>query len=111
MSPSWKISFIGQVDWYFQIMVCARDTCGMATPAPMKPAPARKLRRVGLRVRLSLVLTDALPPQDEVVLARCSRTARMRSGRIRPQISHTRVLDQVGSLGTHSPVAPILAFA
>src|SRR6266508_3977739 len=37
------MSLVGQVDWYFQVTVCARDTCGMATAAP-----AGNLRRVAV---------------------------------------------------------------
>src|SRR5262249_53332239 len=41
------MSLVGQVDWYFQVTVCARETCGMATAAaPVMAAPARNLRRV-----------------------------------------------------------------
>jgi hypothetical protein len=27
------MSLVGQVDWYLNVAVCARDTCGMATVA------------------------------------------------------------------------------
>src|SRR5437667_5458671 len=57
------MSLVGQVDWYFQVTVCARETCGMATAAaPVKAAPARNLRRVaGLDLRdCSVVMGIAL---------------------------------------------------
>src|SRR5262245_21822915 len=41
------MSLVGQVEWYFQVTVCARETCGMATAAaPVMAAPATNLRRV-----------------------------------------------------------------
>src|SRR5262245_47956099 len=35
------MSLVGQVDWYFQVTVCARETCGIATVA-VAAAPAAK---------------------------------------------------------------------
>src|SRR5438105_8357892 len=41
------MSLVGQVDWYFQVTVCARETCGMAiAAAPVAPAVRTNLRRV-----------------------------------------------------------------
>ena len=37
---SWKMSLVGQVDWNFQVTVWARETCGIATVAPL---PGRRL--------------------------------------------------------------------
>ncbi len=57
------MSLVGQVDWNFQVTVCARDTCGIATAAaPVSAAPARNLRReVDLDVRdASVVMGIAL---------------------------------------------------
>src|SRR6266540_3277508 len=40
------MSLLGQVDWYFQVIVCAHETCGMASvAAPVAPAASRNLRR------------------------------------------------------------------
>src|SRR5215203_963638 len=40
------MSLVGHVDWYFQVIVCARETCGMAiVAAPAVPAASRNLRR------------------------------------------------------------------
>jgi hypothetical protein len=37
---------VGQVDWYFQVMVWARETCGIAmVAAPVAPAASKNLRR------------------------------------------------------------------
>src|SRR5262245_3089739 len=69
---SWKMSLVGQVDWYFQVTVCARDTCGIATAAaPVGAAPARNLRRVAdLDVRdCSLAMGIALLRLPRVFLA------------------------------------------
>src|SRR5439155_24062616 len=40
------MSLVGQVDWYFQVIVCARDTCGMAiVAAPVAAVASKNLRR------------------------------------------------------------------
>src|SRR5262245_2402898 len=55
------MSLVGQVDWYFQVTVWARETCGMATAAaPVAPAARMNLRRdVVLDVRDLSMLIDA----------------------------------------------------
>ena len=60
------MSLVGQVDWYFQVMVCARETCGIATAAaPVAPAVSMNLRRVVDLdvVALSVDMRYALPGQ------------------------------------------------
>src|SRR5215211_7654933 len=61
------MSLVGQVDWYFQVTVCACDTCGIAiVAAPVAPAASRNLRRVGL---VFDVMTFALPLDEAALLA------------------------------------------
>jgi hypothetical protein len=56
------VALVGQVDWNFQVTVCARLTCGMAiAPAPARPATLRKLRRLA-RV---FVASDVMVPSPE----------------------------------------------
>src|SRR5262245_46683733 len=56
------MSFVGHVDWYFQVTVCARDTCGIAiVAAPVAPAASKNLRRVAAFFSVFVVLGIALP--------------------------------------------------
>ena len=57
------MSLVGQVDWYFQVTVCARETCGIAiVAAPVAPAASRNLRRVAtFEFSVFLVMSITLP--------------------------------------------------
>ena len=72
------MSLVGQVDWYFQVTVCARPTCGMATvptvAAPAASAPVfRNLRRVTAPVLLAhrFLLLETLPRRLEFQASYC----------------------------------------
>ena len=50
------MSLVGQVDWYFQVTVCARETCGMAmVAAPATRGAGKKLAARGRLGRAGLI--------------------------------------------------------
>src|SRR5262245_1737857 len=64
------MSLVGQVDWYFQVTVCARETCGMATVA-VAAAPAAKapdFRNFRREKACAFVLIWGSPPQPQLLL-------------------------------------------
>src|SRR5438094_1038819 len=67
------MSLVGQVDWYFQVTVCARETCGMATAAaPVAPAVSRNLRRVA-----DFALLDLLVDMGVALPGECDGSAEL----------------------------------